>query len=191
MVTRINAVRARLVAVPNLAVWVGLAVSAVGIVFIAIAWGGAAGQTEDFRALPYLASAGFPGVGLVVVGGLVVALHAQATASSARRAQLDELRAVLGHDPHEASVVNWRDPGLALFAALIVAGFVAFGVAWRVTAPTVHTTTQVAALASGGGGGLALILLGAALFYVQTGRRLAAREHADFERLLEGVDASK
>lgn len=177
--------RARLLAVPNLVVWVGLAVSAIGIVLIAIAWGGAAGQTDVARGLPYIASAGLPGLALVAIGGLIVALHFQLEASKTRLAFLSELVISDGAERGEESHVRVWDRGVALFGGLIAAGFVAFGITWIAVAPTLRIDAQVAALISGGGGGLALVVLGSVLLHVQVGRRLAAREQIVMERVLD------
>jgi len=85
-----------------------------------------------------------------------------------------------------------RDPvaaSLALFAGLAVAGFVAIGLGWRVTARTLLLAAQVPAVISGALGGLALVTVGAGLFVVQVGRRLAAVERAETEELLDEASA--
>lgn len=76
-------------------------------------------------------------------------------------------------------------PGLALFAAIVLAGFVSIGLGWRVAARTLVVPFQVPALVSGGMGGLALVVLGAGLAHIQVGRRLAAQERAETEDLLD------
>lgn len=80
-------------------------------------------------------------------------------------------------------------PSLTLFAALVVAGFVAIGIGWKVAARTLFVPFQTPALVSGGMGGLTLILLGAGLANVQAGRRLAAVERAETEELLDEAAA--
>ena len=54
-------------------------------------------------------------------------------------------------------------PSLLLFGGVVVGGFVAIGIGWRVAARTLFVPSQVPALVSGGIGGLALILIGAGL----------------------------
>ena len=85
-----------------------------------------------------------------------------------------------------------QDPAaasLVLFAGLVVGGFVAIGLGWRVAARTLDVAFQTPAVISGGMGGLALVLIGTGLAYVQTSRRLAARERAETETLLDEAAA--
>lgn len=76
-------------------------------------------------------------------------------------------------------------PGLALFAAFVVGGFVAIALGWRVAARTLYVALQVPALVSGALGGLALVALGTAFATTQAGRRIAAQERADTDALLD------
>ena len=80
-------------------------------------------------------------------------------------------------------------PSVALFAAMVVGGFVAIGLGWRVAARTRDVAFQTPALISGGLGGLALVLLGIVLLSVQSGRRVSAIERAETELLLDEVAA--
>ncbi len=80
-------------------------------------------------------------------------------------------------------------PSLLLFSGVVVAGFVAIGIGWKVAARTLLVPFQTPALVSGGMGGLALILLGSGLANVQAGRRLAALERAETEALLDEASA--
>jgi hypothetical protein len=80
-------------------------------------------------------------------------------------------------------------PSLALFAGLVVAGFVSIALAWRLTARSLHVALQTPAVVSGGLGGLALIALGAGLATTQVGRRLAAQERAELEAVLDEAAA--
>ena len=88
---------------------------------------------------------------------------------------------------------RWTDdpaaPSLLLFAGLVVAGFVAIGIGWKVAARTLVVPFQTPALVSGAMGGLALVLLGAGLASVQAGRRLAASERVETEALLDEASA--
>ncbi|MCW2543821.1 MAG: hypothetical protein JWM40_1373 [Frankiales bacterium] len=80
-------------------------------------------------------------------------------------------------------------PSLLLFGAVVVSGFVAIGVGWRVAARTLFVPSQVPALVSGGLAGLALVLIGAAFVTVQAERRLAAIERAETDDLLDEAAA--
>ena len=71
------------------------------------------------------------------------------------------------------------DRSLVLAVVLIVAGFVALGVAWAGVADTVIIPTQVAYATSGGFGGFALLGTGIALLEVQRRRRGAAQDRRD------------
>lgn len=80
-------------------------------------------------------------------------------------------------------------PSMALFAGLVVTGFVGIALGWRVAARTLFVGYQVPALVSGAMGGFALIALGAGLASIQSGRRLAAQERAETEDLLDEAAA--
>ena len=80
-------------------------------------------------------------------------------------------------------------PSLLLFAGLILSGFVAIGVGWKVAARTLLVPFQTPALVSGAMGGLALVLVGAVLASVQISRRCAAQERAETEALLDEAAA--
>lgn len=80
-------------------------------------------------------------------------------------------------------------PSVLLFAGMVAGGFVAIGLGWKVAARTLNVAFQTPALVSGGMGGLALVLLGAGLLSVQSGRRVAAIERAQTELLLDEAAA--
>ena len=80
-------------------------------------------------------------------------------------------------------------PSLTLFAGIVLTGFVAIALGWKVAARTLIVPFQVPALVSGAMGGLALIVLGAGLANIQVGRRLAAQERAETEDLLDEAAA--
>jgi hypothetical protein len=80
-------------------------------------------------------------------------------------------------------------PSLVLFAGLVLSGFVAIGIGWKVAARTPFVPLQTPALVSGAMGGLALVLLGTGLANVQIGRRLAAVERAETAALLDEAAA--
>lgn len=80
-------------------------------------------------------------------------------------------------------------PSLVLFSGLVLGGFVAIGVGWKVAARTLVVAYQTPALVSGAMGGLALVLIGVGLANVQAGRRLAAAERLETEALLDEASA--
>lgn len=94
-VARISGRAKALAATPGLATWIGLALATVGAILIALAWVQTADQLEVGRQVPYLLSAGFTGMGLIVVGITVVNVAAKTQESTRRREQADELTAVL------------------------------------------------------------------------------------------------
>ena len=81
--------------VRDLGTWAGVLVSAIGLVLIAVAWGRVAGLTNVGLQMPYVVSAGFTGLGLVVVGLAVVNISAKRADSAERTRQMRELREVL------------------------------------------------------------------------------------------------
>jgi hypothetical protein len=82
-------------ALPNLATWFGVGLITVGLVLLFVAWGRTAGLTNVGLQIPYLVSAGFTGVALVLIGLTVVNIDAKRTDAAARTAQLVELRGLL------------------------------------------------------------------------------------------------
>jgi hypothetical protein len=88
---RISALRA----IPHLLTWTGIGVSTVGLVLLVVAWGKTAGLTNVALQVPYLVSAGFTGVALVIVGMTVVNIDAKRPDSAERTRQLTELRGLL------------------------------------------------------------------------------------------------
>ena len=57
--------------------YVGIAITAIGFVLIAIAWGTVAGETNVALQMPYLVSGGIAGLALVMVGLTVVSVAAR------------------------------------------------------------------------------------------------------------------
>jgi hypothetical protein len=82
-------------ATPGIATWIGVALIAAGAIVVAVGWARSAGITEVGRQIPILISAGFTGLGLLVVGVTIVNLSAKAQESQRRRDQADELASVL------------------------------------------------------------------------------------------------
>ena len=82
-------------ALPHLMTWVGIGLSSIGLVLLVVAWGRTAGLTSVALQIPYLVSAGFTGVALVLVGLTVVNIDAKRSDSAERSRQLAELRGLL------------------------------------------------------------------------------------------------
>ena len=81
--------------VPNLGTWAGVVICAAGLVLIAVAWGRTAGLLNVGLQVPYVVSAGFTGLGLVVVGLTLVSISAKRADAEERTRQIRELREVL------------------------------------------------------------------------------------------------
>ena len=73
----------------------GVAVAAIGFTLIGIAWAKVAGLTEVWRQMPYLISAGLPGLGLVMTGLVIVNVSARRQDGAARARQMDTLAEAL------------------------------------------------------------------------------------------------
>lgn len=87
---------------------------------------------------------------------------------------------------------RWSDPAAGMLpasVALIVAGFIALAVTWRSVARQTLVSVQIPYMVSGGFGALGLILTGAGLAYIQTGRQLRADERAALERVRDEGEA--
>jgi hypothetical protein len=80
---------------PHAGTYAGVALIALGIGLLALAWGRTAGLTDVGRQVPYLISAGFGGLAVVVIGVVTIAVSAARADAAARRAQAAELRAAL------------------------------------------------------------------------------------------------
>lgn len=86
---------AALRSVPGVGTWAGVVIAASGLALLAVAWGRTAGVTNVALQVPYVVSAGFTGLGLIIVGVTVVNVVAKRADARARSAQLTELRTVL------------------------------------------------------------------------------------------------
>jgi hypothetical protein len=81
--------------IPHVATWAGVVLSAIGLVLIAVAWGRTAGEIEVGLQVPYVVSAAFTGLGLVVIGLAIVSIDAKRSDSAERTRQIRELREAL------------------------------------------------------------------------------------------------
>lgn len=71
--------------------YAGIAAMAVGFLLIAIGWADVAGQKTVAGQLPYLVSAGFTGLGLIIAGALTANVAAKRQDAAARDLQLASL----------------------------------------------------------------------------------------------------
>lgn len=75
---------------------IGVAVAAIGFTLMGIAWVKVAGLTEVWQQMPYLLSAGLPGLGLVMTGLVIVNVSARRQDAAARARQMAALGEALG-----------------------------------------------------------------------------------------------
>ena len=76
---------------PRIFTYAGVALIAAGVVLLAVAWSLVAGKSQVALQVPYLLSAGFPGLGLVVVGVGAMVVGVRETDARARRRQREEM----------------------------------------------------------------------------------------------------
>ena len=76
-------------------------------------------------------------------------------------------------------------PSLMVFSGIVIAGFVAMILGWRVAARTLNVAAQMPAIVSGGIGGLVLVAVGTGLLVAQVGRVSAARDRAAADDVLD------
>jgi hypothetical protein len=85
--TRRSRLRALLDPASTIPTYVGLAVALAGFVLMAIGWAKVAGLVDVWRQMPYLLSAGLPGLGLVMTGLVIVNVSARRQDAAARARQ--------------------------------------------------------------------------------------------------------
>ena len=73
----------------------GIAVVLLGFVLVFIGWADVAGQADVFLQMPYLLSAGIPGLGLIMVGLVIVNVSARRQDGARRARQMAALGEVL------------------------------------------------------------------------------------------------
>jgi len=74
---------------------IGVAVAAIGFALMGIAWVKVAGLTDVWRQMPYLMSAGLPGLGLVMTGLVLVNVSVRRQDGAARARQMAALSEAL------------------------------------------------------------------------------------------------
>ena len=83
-----------------------------------------------------------------------------------------------------------RDPfvvSVVVLGALVVAGLVGVGVAWKGAAASLVVAFQLPYIVSGALGGIALAGLGAGLLLIQVRRREEAQRRTDFDRVVRAA----
>jgi hypothetical protein len=80
-------------AIPHVGVWLGILITGVGAGLVIFAWAETAAQTAVALQLPYVVSAGFTGVAIVVVGLTIVQIATKDEAARERSRQILELSA--------------------------------------------------------------------------------------------------
>ena len=69
----------------------GIAIAIVGFVLMIIGWSQVAGETEVWKQMPYLLSAGLPGLGLVMLGLVIINVSARRQDGAERARQMSAL----------------------------------------------------------------------------------------------------
>ena len=173
---------------PELVLAAGLALTAAGVLLVALCWARMATTTIVALQLDYLISAGLSGLITCEMGLVLVVIGAQRQASSVRLEQTAQLRALMatipsGHGeddqdprPKPRSKDHGKLAAVSLAAALPV-GLVPVGFAWHGAATHATVARQLPFLVSGGlGGVLGTAIIGTVLS-VHLARRREAREH--------------
>jgi hypothetical protein len=89
--------RCRLLTDPasHLPIYIGVAVAAIGFALLGLAWARVAGLVDVWKQMPYLLSAGLPGLGLVMVGLVIINVSARRQDGAARARQMSALTEAL------------------------------------------------------------------------------------------------
>jgi hypothetical protein len=85
--TRRSRLRALLDPASTAPTYLGVVVALVGFTLIAIGWAKVAGLVDVWRQMPYLLSAGLPGLGLVMTGLVIINVSARRQDAAARARQ--------------------------------------------------------------------------------------------------------
>lgn len=85
--SRRSRLRALLDPASTIPTYVGVVVALAGFALIAIGWAKVAGLVDVWRQMPYLLSAGLPGLGLVMTGLVIVNVSARRQDAAARARQ--------------------------------------------------------------------------------------------------------
>src|SRR3954453_14153126 len=75
--------------------YAGVAITLIGFALIGYAWAKVAALVDVWRQMPYVVSAGLPGLGLVMTGLVVINVSARRQDGAARARQMDTLTEAL------------------------------------------------------------------------------------------------
>ncbi len=84
---RRSRLRALLDPASTIPTYFGVAVALIGFVLMAVGWARVAGLVDVWRQMPYLLSAGLPGLGLVMTGLVIINVSARRQDAAARARQ--------------------------------------------------------------------------------------------------------
>ena len=85
--TRRSRLRALLDPASTIPTYAGVVIALIGFALIAIGWAKVAGLVDVWRQMPYLLSAGLPGLGLVMTGLVIINVSARRQDAAARARQ--------------------------------------------------------------------------------------------------------
>lgn len=95
LLRRVSGVNQSLRSVPHVGTWAGLSLTALGSVLLLVAWVRTAALTNVGLQVPYVVSAGFTGLGLIIAGLTIISIAAKQEDARERRRQVGELREML------------------------------------------------------------------------------------------------
>lgn len=93
-------------ALPHLAVWIGVGLLTAGVALLFVAWAETASRTNVAFQIPYVISAGFGGLGFIVLGLTTLNLAAKREQTRDRDRQAAEMRALLADLRRAVDVVK-------------------------------------------------------------------------------------
>lgn len=82
-------------AIPHVGTWIGVLLATAGAILLVVCWVRTAALTNVALQVPYVVSAGFTGIALVVVGLTVVNIAVKREDAAERATQLGDLRELL------------------------------------------------------------------------------------------------
>jgi hypothetical protein len=161
----------------------------VGFVLIAYCWSQVALRMQVADQVPYVVSAGFTGIGLIVVGAMSISIQVRRRDSEQQLRRLEQLvYAAAGKDaPRDTpaldkpkrsrSIRTLAEPMVAAVTVsmlAVMAGFASLGYAWYRAADEPQVAVQTPYVVSGGLIGLALIGAGVIFTHILFTRSLEA-----------------
>lgn len=182
----------------------GLAACVAGFGLIAYCWSQVALRTIVADQTAYVVSAGFTGLGSIVVGAMVAAIQVRRRDAEHHFRRLERLVFAAsgkrpperpatrdGSDDRKPSIAEARISALATSALAVIVGFVLIGFAWYRVSDEPQVAVQVPYLVSGGVVGLALICTGCAFAYVLLSRSIERKRSDLTSDLVAAVSGSR